>query len=700
MLVGGGVEDDVGPVGFHRAAQTARVADVANHRADHGGQAVVAELAADRVEVVLVTLVEHQHLWIEGGDLSTQLGPDRPARAGHEHAPARHHFLHCAAVEPDGRPLEEIVDRERAELGEGSGVALEECRVAGEGLDGNRGVFEVAQQLPRQIGRGRRLGDDDLVRGRSFDVSADVRDRAEHADAVDPTPPFLGVVIEEPEKAIGRVAVVAEASRQRLSAVTRPHDQQRTALGARVFGAHHAAHHAQPAECHHQEQRVDDDHRAGVGGDLEGTVDPERPRAGAHRASGNDLAEIPQTRVAPQPLVQAVGDEGERADSDQPRKGLQEQRPLRRGDRPVEAEPEGEVVGTRHCTEMDRDDHGAPDEAEGAGPRFRFVVRSGGRPGRRIEHPVRHSGEGAQNQAEVVGERGPFEIAPRELDLLRKHLAHIGLLWVGVARELAPFVDEANRRELGQARTDTQDVLVVVAVLLDVTRHLGPGPHDAHVAAQDVDQLREFVELGGAQHATDRGDSLVSVARDERARGAVGHGSEFQEREDPKVTPDPFLPEENRPGRGDPYQRRDRGEKGKATEGDRRSSYHIKGALQHRSLSHLGFRFGDRFQPPWREKSIFKRKIQAPVTHLHVVCEHAHMQPATKERSVVRQTKKMHDTTKIFAEWRFGRVPGKPAADVLSLPRSAVNLGPPLKPCPSRRRRRRGRRSSGSGILT
>ena len=80
-------------------------------------------------------------------------------------------------------------------------------------------------------------------------------------------------------------------------------------------------------------------------------------------------------------------------------------------------------------------------------------------------------------------------------------------------------------------------------------RAFGPGPHDGHVAFQDVQQLGQFVEADGPDEAAHFGDPGVVFAGAETGYpvffGIHAHAAEFQDREDFPVFGKPFLAVEN-----------------------------------------------------------------------------------------------------------------------------------------------------------
>src|SRR6185503_2171018 len=113
-----------------------------------------------------------------------------------------------------------------------------------------------------------------------------------------------------------------------------------------------------------------------------------------------------------------------------------------------------------------------------------------------------------------------------------------------------------SRRELGEAgeagreRPARRGVIVEPAVAQRVLARHRSRPDGAEIAAQDVEELRQLVEAGRAQQPS-------------RARHAlVAHGAELEDLERLLQTPEPPLPEEQRPsvieedGGGDAHHQR------------------------------------------------------------------------------------------------------------------------------------------------
>src|SRR4051812_16827288 len=134
------------------------------------------------------------------------------------------------------------------------------------------------------------------------------------------------------------------------------------------------------------------------------------------------------------------------------------------------------------------------------------------------------------------------------------------LLERGIA---APAVD---LRPAGDAGLDlvAQHVLRnAVLELLDEIGALGPRADDRHIAAEDVPELRQFVEVKPAEPLADRRAARVVVARPDRAGLVLGplvHRAEFVDVERLAVEAHPLLLVEDRPLRRVADERHDRQE--------------------------------------------------------------------------------------------------------------------------------------------
>jgi hypothetical protein len=105
VLVRRGVEDHLRPVQLEAAQHTVAVADVhQDHlvpRAQTGGHVV---------QVGLVVVEQHQRGRVERRDLAGDLGTDRPAGAGDQHAPAAQQLPDSGQIGHHLLSAEQVVD--------------------------------------------------------------------------------------------------------------------------------------------------------------------------------------------------------------------------------------------------------------------------------------------------------------------------------------------------------------------------------------------------------------------------------------------------------------------------------------------------------------------------------------------------------------------------------------------------------------
>ena len=100
-------------------------------------------------------------------------------------------------------------------------------------------------------------------------------------------------------------------------------------------------------------------------------------------------------------------------------------------------------------------------------------------------------------------------------------------------------------------------------------RPFRPRPDQAHVAAQDVQQLRQFVEMRGPHEPADPRDARVAGHRPTRPRqrlAVMDHGANLINREEPAATADADLRVKGGAARG---QLDDQGGRGDERQGDR-----------------------------------------------------------------------------------------------------------------------------------
>src|SRR5436309_11737492 len=117
---------------------------------------------------------------------------------------------------------------------------------------------------------------------------------------------------------------------------------------------------------------------------------------------------------------------------------------------------------------------------------------------------------------------------------------------IGSVLEELRFVVEGERRGVGEAGLKGGVSVAEGTDPGEVRGDLGTRADEGHVAAEDVHELRELVELPAPEPGADRRDACVRGSRDTRAARSVPHGAELEEREGPPATTDPPLAKEHR----------------------------------------------------------------------------------------------------------------------------------------------------------
>src|SRR5262249_40871804 len=87
--------------------------------------------------------------------------------------------------------------------------------------------------------------------------------------------------------------------------------------------------------------------------------------------------------------------------------------------------------------------------------------------------------------------------------------------------------------------------------------------HEAHVANQDVPQLRQLIEAACAQESPESGEPLVVWKETSTVIVSVVHGPKLHERKGPSVEARPALPEQHRRPQRQPHYDGEEGENGR-----------------------------------------------------------------------------------------------------------------------------------------
>src|SRR5262249_9509650 len=209
------------------------------------------------------------------------------------------------------------------------------------------------------------------------------------------------------------------------------------------------------------------------------------------------------------------------------------------------------------------------------------------------------------------GPKDQVEIADQApvIDVLKVHVHPL------FERDL---IAAARLPNASQAGSNGQAPPLPGLVLHDLAGYRWPGSHDAHFAAQHVDELRQLVDRVPSHPAADRGDpritldleyrSALLVVRFERLAQPFGvgdHRTKLEHMEGFAVYPDAALLEAVWSSRGQLDRQRDQGEEGQQQpEGDRRCQdveqaleRHLPGLWVYAEVVHVAV--GDRVVARW-----------------------------------------------------------------------------------------------------
>ena len=161
----------------------------------------------------------------------------------------------------------------------------------------------------------------------------------------------------------------------------------------------------------------------------------------------------------------------------------------------------------------------------------------------------------AEDDHEVGPHISPGGVGETEFDFARQTMLDVELLYAVLHPLLQQvfFVAEVQRGGVGDAGFERQDAPLAGGVFLDVTGDLGAGADEAHLANEDIPELRQFIELEFAEEPAQAGDARVAVP------GHTGacflrihrHGPEFEDEKGLAPLPDSQLTKEDRAGVGE-----------------------------------------------------------------------------------------------------------------------------------------------------
>ena len=168
--------------------------------------------------------------------------------------------------------------------------------------------------------------------------------------------------------------------------------------------------------------------------------------------------------------------------------------------------------------------------------------------------------EDAGNDADDSGVADPFEVVEggRAVEVVEGDADFVGgddglevSEGVRVLGEDVGFAEVFDAGGIGEAGTYAEEMVVVGTEFAGKFGTDGTGPNDGHVAAEDIPELREFIDFGAAKECADGGDSGVGTEGVGVARQVDAHRAEFEDVEAAEAAASAKLAEEDGAGRGE-----------------------------------------------------------------------------------------------------------------------------------------------------
>ena len=154
--------------------------------------------------------------------------------------------------------------------------------------------------------------------------------------------------------------------------------------------------------------------------------------------------------------------------------------------------------------------------------------------------PQDHRNRGLPKDLRIDPETALLDVSELQLDLVRTDFLEVVALGIRAPGEDGALVGVPEARPVGDARTHAEDLLLALGVHVGVVAHLGTGPDEAHLAAQDVEELWQLVELELAQELSDPRDAWIAVRgrRSAELLGVDDHGPKLEDPEVPSAETD------------------------------------------------------------------------------------------------------------------------------------------------------------------
>ena len=267
VLVGGGVEDDVGLEALHHLEHPVALLAVGENRLDPGEVPLGGELAVDLEEVVLGVIEQDQQPRSDPGDLARELGADRAAGSGDQDDPVTQVGADAIELDHHGLAAEHVLDLDLAQLSGQLDAAAKQLEDRRQGAHADVALARRGDHLAADRAGSRRDGDDHLGRLELVQDSTEIIGPAEDLEPEQPHPQLARVVVDEADR-VAELRVEPELADDHLAARAGADHEDVVVLGAAPVPAHapldeeEADHAAGEDEQADREDEVVDHHRA------------------------------------------------------------------------------------------------------------------------------------------------------------------------------------------------------------------------------------------------------------------------------------------------------------------------------------------------------------------------------------------------------------------------------------------------------
>lgn len=161
--------------------------------------------------------------------------------------------------------------------------------------------------------------------------------------------------------------------------------------------------------------------------------------------------------------------------------------------------------------------------------------------------PTNHRPRCHGHQSEVASESPLADIIDVHGGFAGKDLFNVGDFGVCGSGEDLGLITELDARGIRDSGANGQDLRSkLVGPSLDIPRHLRPRSHNAHLAAEYIDELGKLIHFGFPKDVAHAGDPRISIRADLQAGNTVSHRAELEDLERYAVPPHSLLPEEHR----------------------------------------------------------------------------------------------------------------------------------------------------------